>query len=75
MTGLIQWNARKAVGTKQEAWYDRTTWHVPFTGEYDQAKVSNAIRPRVSNQFVELSTVRRLDAGTVEFETLYKIGD
>lgn len=75
MTGTILWKARKPQGTKQEAWYDRTTWHVPFTGTYDQRKVSDVIRAKVNNQFVELSTVRKLDENTVEFETLYKIGD
>lgn len=73
--GTLNWKGRKAIATKQEAWYDRTTWEVPFTGEYDQARVRNAIHPLVSNTFVELSTVRQKDATTVEFETLYKIGD
>lgn len=73
--GTLFWKRRKAIGTKQEAWYDRTTWEVPFTGEYDQNRVREAIRPRVSNTVVELSCVRQKDATTVEFETLYKIGD
>lgn len=75
MTGTILWSARKALGTKQEAWYDRTTWNVPFTGTYDQRKISDVIRAKVNGPFVELSEVRKLDDRTVQFETLYKIGD
>lgn len=71
----IQWKARKAVGTKLEAWYDRTTWVVPFTGTYDQARVREAIRAKVQHPFCELAEVRQKDATTIEFETLYKIGD
>lgn len=75
MSGVLIWNKRKSVETRQEAWYDRTIWRVPFRGTYNHGKVYEVIRARVANQFVELSAVQQLDGDTIEFETLYKIGD
>lgn len=75
MCGSIKWNERKRLGTKQESYYDRTTWHVPFTGTYDQNKVHAAIHAKVHTGIVQLSAVRKLDDTTIEFETIYCIGE
>lgn len=75
MSGTIQWKARKVVGRKQEAWYDRATWTVPFLGTFDHNAVAAAIRAKVSHAFCELSEVRLASPGVIEFDTLYKIGD
>jgi len=52
MTNQIHWSKKTLVAEKKSAWHDHSFFEVPFTGEYDWAKISNALFSRLTNNFV-----------------------
>lgn len=82
-TNSINWAARQVVGTKQESWYDRTIYAVPFTGTFDASAIRKAMHARLYSpscgKFGGGNSIDGLPKdngnGTFTLETLYSIGD
>lgn len=80
---LIKWGKRQAIegSSRHSAYYDHTSYKVPFTGSYDQSRIWSAINrlfPPQFNKFggyTTLGDVEQLDESHIKVTLLYHIGD
>ena len=51
VNGSLKWKSRETVSNDFECWGNTEVIRVPFTGEFNEVRISNAINPIVRRSF------------------------
>lgn len=79
MTSAIKWSHRTFKAFTESKHYQHSIYHVPFCGAYDQAKVEQALRLRLTNHDAGqlggarmVGTVCKVNDKTISVEVLFQ---